>query len=174
MLVHLSPSAARRHFRPGRAKAIVDPLSRQKRLLRAFGRKCSTPLIMAAKDIGRHSNAPPKPYAGRAASLVQSQLRQIQFSTKSFDLLERAMGIEPTTSSLGSWRSTAELRPRSGGILRECAVSAQGLAGIVRRRTGFRVETTTAARQVVARQGRNRCVPNILLRASNDCNAKHP
>ena len=25
--------------------------------------------------------------------------------------LERAAGIEPTTSSLGSWHSTAELRP---------------------------------------------------------------
>jgi hypothetical protein len=25
--------------------------------------------------------------------------------------MERAMGIEPTTSSLGSWHSTAELRP---------------------------------------------------------------
>ena len=27
--------------------------------------------------------------------------------------VERAMGLEPTTSSLGSWHSTAELRPRS-------------------------------------------------------------
>ncbi len=26
--------------------------------------------------------------------------------------MERAMGLEPTTSSLGSWHSTAELRPR--------------------------------------------------------------
>ena len=26
--------------------------------------------------------------------------------------LERAMGFEPTTSSLGSWHSTTELRPR--------------------------------------------------------------
>ena len=27
-------------------------------------------------------------------------------------MLERATGIEPVTSSLGSWHSTAELRPR--------------------------------------------------------------
>jgi hypothetical protein len=27
-------------------------------------------------------------------------------------LEERAMGFEPTTSSLGSWHSTPELRPR--------------------------------------------------------------
>ncbi len=26
---------------------------------------------------------------------------------------ERAMGFEPTTSSLGSWHSTTELRPRA-------------------------------------------------------------
>lgn len=38
--------------------------------------------------------------------------RGMSFST----CLERAMGIEPTTSSLGSWRSTTELRPRSGSI----------------------------------------------------------
>jgi hypothetical protein len=25
--------------------------------------------------------------------------------------MERTMGLEPTTSSLGSWHSTAELRP---------------------------------------------------------------
>jgi hypothetical protein len=31
--------------------------------------------------------------------------------------LERAMGIEPTTSSLGSLRSTTELRPRPGSIV---------------------------------------------------------
>jgi transposase len=29
--------------------------------------------------------------------------------------LERVMGIEPTTSTLGTWRSTAELHPRIGG-----------------------------------------------------------
>ena len=29
-------------------------------------------------------------------------------------ILERATGIEPATSSLGSWHSTAELRPLSG------------------------------------------------------------
>ena len=28
-------------------------------------------------------------------------------------MLERATGIEPVTSSLGSWHSTAELRPLS-------------------------------------------------------------
>jgi hypothetical protein len=27
------------------------------------------------------------------------------------EMLERATGIEPVTSSLGSWHSTAELRP---------------------------------------------------------------
>jgi hypothetical protein len=27
------------------------------------------------------------------------------------EILERATGIEPVTSSLGSWHSTAELRP---------------------------------------------------------------
>jgi hypothetical protein len=27
--------------------------------------------------------------------------------------VERAVGVEPTTSSLGSWHSTTELRPRS-------------------------------------------------------------
>ncbi len=30
--------------------------------------------------------------------------------------LERATGIEPVTSSLGSWHSTAELRPLRGGV----------------------------------------------------------
>src|SRR5271156_1331657 len=45
---------------------------------------------------------------------------------------ERAMGFEPTTSSLGSWHSTAELRPRlpvtlayhnhSGSLVGYCAL----------------------------------------------------
>src|SRR5438552_1660082 len=40
--------------------------------------------------------------------------------------LERAMGIEPTTSSLGSWRSTAELRPRSRNLVVDAAPSRKG------------------------------------------------
>jgi hypothetical protein len=31
-------------------------------------------------------------------------------------ILERATGIEPVTSSLGSWHSTAELRPLNGTV----------------------------------------------------------
>ena len=31
---------------------------------------------------------------------------------------KRAMGFEPTTSSLGSWHSTAELRPQKNAIKR--------------------------------------------------------
>jgi hypothetical protein len=30
--------------------------------------------------------------------------------------LERATGVEPATSSLGSWHSTAELRPLKSGV----------------------------------------------------------
>ena len=34
-------------------------------------------------------------------------------------ILEREMGFEPTTSSLGSWHSTTELLPRSCRIVQE-------------------------------------------------------
>ena len=42
----------------------------------------------------------------RARSLHQRKLRQFRSLGK-----ERATGVEPATSSLGSWHSTAELRP---------------------------------------------------------------
>ena len=37
------------------------------------------------------------------------------------ELLERAIGIEPMTSSLGSWHSAAELRP----LVTDCAIAAE-------------------------------------------------
>ena len=42
--------------------------------------------------------------AGRALDRAYHQLRQD-------NVLERATGLEPATSSLGSWHSTTELRP---------------------------------------------------------------
>lgn len=38
-------------------------------------------------------------------------------------ILERAMGIEPTTYSLGSCRSTTELRPRPDRFRSACAIA---------------------------------------------------
>src|SRR4051794_18570476 len=50
---------------------------------------------------GKNLFAAPPDAGGYAKSSVRQVLRQ-----------ERAMGFEPTTSSLGSWHSTTELRPR--------------------------------------------------------------
>jgi hypothetical protein len=43
--------------------------------------------------------------------------------------LERAMGFEPTTSSLGSWHSTAELRPQVFHF--QALVSSVSLTGVL-------------------------------------------
>src|SRR5262245_1243198 len=43
-------------------------------------------------------------------------------------LRERATGVEPATSSLGSWHSTAELRPRGGADLRRLSRGAYASA----------------------------------------------
>ena len=47
------------------------------------------------------------PRGYRRRTVVQCEQRQ------TIDLLEREMGFEPTTSSLGSWHSTTELLPLS-------------------------------------------------------------
>ena len=44
---------------------------------------------------------------GSSADLAELQVRGIAEVTK-----KRAIGFEPTTSSLGSWHSTTELRPQ--------------------------------------------------------------
>jgi hypothetical protein len=53
-------------------------------------------------------------------------------SSQVVDFMERETGIEPATSSLGSWHSTAELLPHSGDsviylIPRHLPVSRTGL-----------------------------------------------
>jgi hypothetical protein len=53
--------------------------------------------------------------------------------------LERATGVEPATSSLGSWHSTTELRPlcrESRSLLPECQFSTRRRGGAGPRASG--------------------------------------
>jgi hypothetical protein len=44
------------------------------------------------------------------------------------EMLERAIGIEPMTSSLGSWHSTAELRPPAT----DCPIAVEIFQALIR------------------------------------------
>jgi uncharacterized protein (TIGR03000 family) len=55
---------------------------------------------------------PKKEEGNKEASRLESGRGSLFGMTS--DVRERAMGFEPTTSSLGSWHSTTELRPREG------------------------------------------------------------
>ena len=53
----------------------------------------------------------------RGASYCRTISNQ-RIVAKSFELMERETGLEPVTSSLGSWHSTTELLPQSVIIFR--------------------------------------------------------
>ena len=53
----------------------------------------------------------PDPSVSSPIALPKIKNRGFPQRGPSVSLMERAMGLEPTTSSLGSWHSTTELRP---------------------------------------------------------------
>ena len=55
--------------------------------------------------------------ATAAKPLEDSVLTKVVRRQRVLLILEREMGLEPTTSSLGSWHSTAELRPQIIAII---------------------------------------------------------
>jgi hypothetical protein len=70
-------------------------------------------------NCSRTSSPPPAPPAAAASVFTRSPARTRSIATRALSLdprkrdsKERAMGFEPTTSSLGSWHSTTELRPQ--------------------------------------------------------------
>ena len=55
-----------------------------------------------------------KPRMGKKMPIIKSRMRYFARETGNYSRkaeMERETGIEPATSSLGSWRSTAELLP---------------------------------------------------------------
>jgi hypothetical protein len=71
-------------------------------------------------NCSRTSSPPPAPPAAAASVFTRSPARTRSIATRALSLdprkrdsKERAMGFEPTTSSLGSWHSTTELRPQN-------------------------------------------------------------
>ena len=52
----------------------------------------------------------------------------ISFRNSSFIIMERATGLEPATSSLGSWHSTTELRPLMAGDFYSTCFFCQGVS----------------------------------------------
>src|ERR1700722_11606756 len=72
------------------------------------------------------------------------------------ELVERATGVEPATSSLGSWHSTTELRPLSGVELSSSDAANASLAAIYLtfpmafRPSGFAVDYHSASFEITS------------------------